>query len=752
MVDAAFVDEGTLPFTIEGRILRELGERLVRQPDVALVELLKNAYDADATKCTVTVQPGSILVEDDGLGMDFDSFKSGWMRIGTSSKADKRSSTKFGRPITGEKGIGRFAVRFLGAHLHLETTAFDATRGHHTRIVADFDWPSLDVGELANVEVPYRVERVAEADPRLGTCLLITSLRPGIQEIDFSSVRSNSLAVVSPLRTLLTLSPGDSSSPAETAGLTARTAVDPGFSISLSAKSDETADIAALVLDAFTLRAVLKFEDGMLDLRVFRRGTTEPVLKIRDKFDSRLDNTYADIRFFPRRSGSFSGLGLDGRKAYAWIKSNSGVAVFDRGFRVAPYGRESDDWLRLQADAARNYRAPRSTIADRHFPIGDGEKSDTSENWMLRLPQSAQLVGVVQVAGTRSSDDGAQDGLIAAADREGFIENRAFVDLVNLVRGSVEAIAYCDRQLQREEQETKRLRNLEKVRAETRDAIQQIQADRAIPAATKRYLVDSITATAEAVESTEKAAREREQQLEIMSLLGVVAGFMTHEFGSAIVELEEVASEIEALQSQSSLPDISPTVTSLRRHIVSLQQYVQYSTAYIKGSGAGTPEKAYPVLPRIKQVVRVFGQYATDRDIDVEVSVDRDLPAPPVPAALYNGVALNLFTNALKAVTGSPRDQPVVAIRSWNERGTHHLQVSDTGIGIPSVLRERVFDPLFTTTASRDDPLGSGMGLGLSLVRRAVEAFGGKVEVVDPPPGFTTSFQVRIPLTKGHDD
>ena len=81
-----------------------------------------------------------------------------------------------------------------------------------------------------------------------------------------------------------------------------------------------------------------------------------------------------------------------------------------------------------------------------------------------------------------------------------------------------------------------------------------------------------------------------------------------------------------------------------------------------------------------------------------------------------------------------------------NEGRWHYLEVSDTGIGIPSVLRERVFEPLFSTTDRRTDPLGSGMGLGLAFVRRSVEAFGGHADVVEPPAGFSTCLRVQLPL------
>src|SRR3954467_4959571 len=87
------LDKGTVSFSVESRILRELGERLVKQPEVALVELIKNAYDADARLCKVTYTPPvEITVVDDGHGMTLSEFKNGWMRIGTSSKAKEGQS------------------------------------------------------------------------------------------------------------------------------------------------------------------------------------------------------------------------------------------------------------------------------------------------------------------------------------------------------------------------------------------------------------------------------------------------------------------------------------------------------------------------------------------------------------------------------------------------------------------------------------------------------------------------------------
>ena len=744
MAEPTILDKGMLSFTIESRLLRELGERLVKQPEVAIVELIKNAYDADATECEIVFDPGrSITVRDDGVGMTLARFKDGWMRIGTSSKEETPVSVRYERRITGEKGIGRFAVRFLGRALHLESIAYDVDLGHRTRLVADFDWPSFDEHEdLGAIQVPYRLLR-ADDDSTTGTTLAVNRLRAQADDLDLRRVRTESIGVLTPLQSLFRWM-----RPAAAGSITA-TAVDPGFILTIQhGEEAPDEDVAVGILDEYVLRAVLTINGSKLDLGIFRAGRPEAYLRVVDTFENDIGDVRADIRFFPRRKGVFANTAVDGRRAYSWIKRNSGVAVFDRDFRVQPYGAPYDDWLLLAADAARNRRDPRSSIAEKHFPMMAAVRADTSENWMLRLPQSAQLVGIVQVEGRRAgerTDD--ENGLIASADREGFVANRAFDQLRDLIRGAVEGIALCDRRLQQEEAEAERAARLESIRRETQAAIREVEASATIGAADKARIVTAIVQTQELVEQHAERARERERQLEVMSLLGVVAGFMTHEFGTALQELKTAQAELRDLAELA--PQFGEAERSLAAHVGSLTEFITYSSGYIAGSTAA-PTEQYPARPRIRQIVRIFGKYARERHIEVEVMVENDLLAPLVPASLYNGVALNLYTNALKAVTArSGSGRRVIAFRAWNDHQWHNLEVSDTGVGIPPSLRERVFDPLFTTTGSRRDPLGSGMGLGLALVQRGVAAFGGRVDVVDPPPEFVTCVRVRLPLSGG---
>jgi hypothetical protein len=422
MTEEELLDKGTVSFSVEGRLLRELGERLVKQPEVALVELIKNAYDADATACNVRYEPpNSISIVDDGHGMTLDEFKNGWMRIGTSAKEDKRQSRLYSRVITGEKGIGRFAVRFLGTELDLRTVAYDPSRKMRTVLTATFHWPSFDHTEdLGQVHVPYMLSR-ASSDDQIGTSLHVTALRsPAVNTIELDAVRTATVAVVTPYQTLLRQAPHH----VKPVHGRNKAQPDPGFSLDIYPRPEtaEDGDVARAILDSAVLRAVVVLEDDRVDLQVYRRGVSAPVLKVNDRFPNSIGTLYADIRFFPRRKGTFANLPVDGRRARSWLKVHSGVAVFDRRFRVLPYGTKSDDWLILAADTARRARDPRSSLAIKHFPMDEPTHGSTQLNYMLRLPYPEQLVGIVQVEGQRSIDQShhADAGLIPAADREGF--------------------------------------------------------------------------------------------------------------------------------------------------------------------------------------------------------------------------------------------------------------------------------------------------------------------------------------------
>src|SRR5216684_1713684 len=139
-------------FTVDTHLFRELGELLVGRDSTALVELVKNAYDADATEVTVFGERlndpdhGRIIVKDDGTGMTSEIFNAGFLRVASRLKEERdQRSLRFGRRYTGAKGIGRLAAHKLARRL--EVTSIPWSEGNSARretLEAVIDWDKVE--------------------------------------------------------------------------------------------------------------------------------------------------------------------------------------------------------------------------------------------------------------------------------------------------------------------------------------------------------------------------------------------------------------------------------------------------------------------------------------------------------------------------------------------------------------------------------------------------------------------------------
>ena len=168
----------TIKFTVASALLSELGERLVGAPHIALAELVKNSYDADATKVIIRFANDRIEIIDNGHGMDFTEFRNFWMRIGTPHKQEERVSPKFQRPMTGSKGIGRLSVQFLASNIEIHTVSEENTADELRAIV---DWAqAVKAGDLIQAEAGYdEIERQTEfpKGKQHGTIIILSALK-----------------------------------------------------------------------------------------------------------------------------------------------------------------------------------------------------------------------------------------------------------------------------------------------------------------------------------------------------------------------------------------------------------------------------------------------------------------------------------------------------------------------------------------------------------------------------------------------
>ncbi|WP_255210604.1 ATP-binding protein [Methylogaea oryzae] len=171
-----------LPFRPRARLLQLLGDQLIGSPRLAIFELVKNAYDADAETVTVTLKhlttpSPTIVVEDDGEGMTLETIRDIWLVPAHDHRAVQRKEsqrTRRNRLPLGEKGLGRFAVHKLGDKIQLVTRAKDSLE-----CVVDIDWDVLIEKPFlseADVTVRTRTPQVF-IGTRTGTMLTISRLR-----------------------------------------------------------------------------------------------------------------------------------------------------------------------------------------------------------------------------------------------------------------------------------------------------------------------------------------------------------------------------------------------------------------------------------------------------------------------------------------------------------------------------------------------------------------------------------------------
>ena len=330
-------------FTIDSRLLEELGENLVTRNHVAVGELVKNAYDADATSVLLEFINASaddptgseIRIVDDGVGMSLSEVRDDFMRIATTDKLRNPVSDKYGQQKAGNKGIGRFACRRLAHKLQLTTTAYLESEEEYERTVLDIDWQRYQANqEIEEVTFEPIIERYAkDENVTTGTTIRLQDLQDSWTQRDFDTLRRN-------IVTLAVVQAQDRGAEYES---------DPGFEIEFDAPEFEMGEgtLSEQVYDASW---------GCLEGEVSNEGSVSLSLQAKligtrtysfTHDSSRLGGTTFKIAYVPLDSKEHyrDSQTLNLGQAREMTKEQGGVRVYKGGFRVFSYGGPDDDWL-----------------------------------------------------------------------------------------------------------------------------------------------------------------------------------------------------------------------------------------------------------------------------------------------------------------------------------------------------------------------------------------------------------------------
>lgn len=669
-------------------ILARLGEELVPDADQGVIELVKNAYDADATRCLVELTGtelfgGSVKVSDDGSGMSAHDVIQGFLIIGRSRKEAADLTGRFNRVPVGDKGLGRLSALRLGRRVRV-TTRPRSTPSVELRL--ELDWDAFDRAEAVE-DVAIEVLEFETQEPP-GTEILIDDLRA-----PFTRGTADKLA-----RSLLLLS-----DPFRDVDGVDATSGDPGFATELLAP--EYQELQAKVETSY-------FKDA--DFRITGELDAEGngVFRLLDWKGEELYSSAAPRKFeapplrfdlwnFILDKARFSNKSFTLPEVRAWLRHIGGVHIYQDGIRVPPYGGPGNDWLDLNL---MRVRSPEMR------------------------PGTNTSIGRVTV-----SNAGGQ--LTQKTDRIGFVENAAFLELREFCQLCLDWAA----KVRVSERDARRRAERDDVSNRTKKADASLQAvlTKVVPLTNRKEVDVAIERVLKASERETKVLREELQLYRSLATAGMTSAVFAHEIGRPLELLDSNLTALVNLIPEGSREAARRRVGRIERSRTQLNSFIsiplkllargkrRYESVDLNLCAGNLANLLDPILDHYKVRLELDFAQTNTRIMGSE--------------ALLEGIMLNLITNSISAFQRrkSDNDQRVVKISTGYD-GDVLLMVEDNAGGIQDLDVREIFLP--GVTSSKD-----GTGFGLTIVQDSVSDLGGRIDVDALTPFGGALFTVKLP-------
>ena len=731
----------------------ELGEKLVTKNYIALSELIKNSYDADATAVTISFvdsgeggaedNDGMIEISDNGTGLSYKHVKEFWMRIATSNKVDEPKSKLYGRQRTGNKGIGRFACQRLSRFLELETVA-KIGPGRYQKTIVQFDWKKFKAGtELTAIPCAYTTKSVSKAS--VGFTLRLKNLRECWTQRDYNMLRRQVflLAIKKDVRRK-------------------GYKEDPGFDIGLDADEFEKEKVFLLdqLLDSgwATLKgSVMANGDVSLDLNAKIIGQKQYKL---EKQYRELKGLKFSISWIVQNPDYYRDKNTMPKYVATGLREMGGIRLYLDDFRIYPYGESDDDWLSIDFDVSRR----QATVEKGALELLAKKLKLDPSRAMLLYPRHRSLIGRVDI----SSD--ANQSFVVKMDREGLIENKAFNSLTEVIRTSIDwMVLYYGvakrrrtKQLYQEAEDEflVQTKQEELTKTETVDSALKYLSSTSLQ---KKEAPVHKTIISKAAEVIQAAIDETDAELMVLRAVASTGPLMfmfAHEVKGTIGALDTHALYLEELSEKSTgkiKTDLAELAKSFRN---SSTRFTQLSKLFgIFSSAVKRERKRFFISKRINNIIDSFGYIIDSFNINVDINIeDEHIKTPLMVEAEIYSVLVNLISNAIKAVIAGGGNNIKINVRKNNNL---EIEILDNGIGLSKKYWNEVFEPL------NSDPdgimyeklsiklgdrelsnLGRGSGLGLNIVKGIVEKYKGEVIFIEPLSNWKTCIKVTLPWEK----
>jgi signal transduction histidine kinase len=675
-------------------ILARLGEELIPHPDQGILELVRNAYDADAPDCRVTLSEtdepgGTIVVADSGDGMTPTQISEGWLVLGRSIKDPEERTPKFHRLPVGEKGLGRLAALRLGRRAKVITRPASKP-GKAYEVV--FDWEKFDRADTVD-EVPIAVKS-RRTEKKSGTEVVIEGLRDRLTRADVKRLARALLLLIDPFKA--------------SQGFRAQL-VAPGFDdIEQLVSSGNYLDLAA-----YEIRGKITSK-GLAHAEVVDHDGGAPIVGDHEDIAERYHDgegyrtPAADLHIWVIPRG---GSGLQNRSRATtvggireWLDEVGGVHIYHRGLRVYPYGDPGYDW----------------------FDMNRMRASSPEER-----PSTNNSVGRVVIKDPKNR-------LRQKTDRTGFIENVAFLELRAFAHDVVD---WAGRErLKRAESRREKTRrkspaNVDKARGTLGSAIAK---------APQPARKDLEKAQKKLEQATDREIKVLQSDLELYRTLGTIGtttAMMAHEaFTPAGVVLRmgrAVEKRGKQLLGESYQKELGNRVDLILAAGERISVLVELPRRLLEASKRR--RRTLAVHAAISETVDLLRPILDEHGVDLEIDLEDGVPQIVGTIAAVESIVANLITNSIHALDSKPKGNRRLLVRTESDNGSISLLVSDNGPGIQKVGVDEIFLPGETTTKN-------GIGLGLTIVRDAVMSLDGSVSARSSGELGGAEFLVELPI------
>lgn len=682
-------------FRFSPKILARLGEELNHTADQSIAELVKNAYDADASVCSIELvnvgtPGGTIIVTDDGDGMDATAIRDKWLVLGRSSKATSQLTNK-GRTPAGSKGLGRLAALRMGTNVSLRSVE----RGNSRRLnELKIDWARFEAADVVE-DVELEITTSKNEKGGHGTVTELKDLRSAIGTDELKRLARSLLLLSDPF--------GD---------------LQQDFNVQL--KAPEFREIESLLKKKY-------FDDASyhLQARVGSDGkATAKILDWQDQELAKIDLPVAaksgaapryeappatfDLWVFVLTSGAeaFSSRRAAKSEVQAWLRQFGGVHIYQDGLRVSPYGNPGNDWLEMNLARVKSPE---------------------------ERPGTNTAIGRIQIRGTGTN------ALRQKTDRSGFIEDPSFQGLRRFAQDALEWLArwrldLAERRRARERSEAPKAARAQRGKVESVIAL--------APPKVRKALEDAFAGYEKSRDKEAEGLRQEIQLYRTLSTAGITAATFSHESQGNPIKRVELG--------VSTLKRRIPLVVkeSERSKLMNPLSDIEKATLALATLGTATLSLVKSTKRRIGKVsihevldglIVLLDPFVTGMTTVIEKSYCSRQPYLRTSPAAVESIFANIINNSLAAFERSGTANRRIAVSTAVSGEMVEIRVADTGPGISEFSLEEIWLPGIT---ARPD----GTGLGLTIVRDTVRDIGGEVDAVSPGRLGGAEFIVRLPI------